>query len=71
MSPTISEIEDKLNRYYSIDYMLYISYLIGIKKLGYRVFRNSNGIHKVVKNTDSLAYLKKMFGMEDWSEQRF
>lgn len=43
-------IEEELNRLYQFEMDKYISECNKWKKLGYKIYRNSEGIHKVVAN---------------------
>lgn len=43
-------IEEELDRLYKFDMDKYISECNKWKKLGYKIYRNSEGIHKVIVN---------------------
>lgn len=47
MAPTIEDIQNTLNRLYWSDPERYMEHLNMVKGLGYRIFRNSKGQHKV------------------------
>lgn len=47
MAPTIQEMENRLNQLYWTDSEAYLRQLEMIKGMGFRVFRNSKGKHKV------------------------
>ena len=44
---TISEMQEKLNKLYWTDITGYSEFLMKVKNAGYKVLRNSKGIHKV------------------------
>lgn len=52
-APTISDIEKRLDKLYVTDLKTYIEDVKTIKDLGYRVFKNSNGKHKVKLNEEN------------------
>ena len=54
MSPTINDIEERLNKLYWTDSEKYLSYLDMIKGMGYKVLRNSKGNHKVQSDISSM-----------------
>jgi len=56
---TTSDIEHKLNYLYSHGFNEYSEHLEMVKELGYKVFRNSKGEHKIQLGSD---YLKEAFG---------
>lgn len=56
---TTSDIEHKLNYLYAHGSVEYSEHLETVKELGYRVFRNSKGEHKIQLGSD---YLKEAFG---------
>ena len=47
-SPSIKDAEMKLDVLYATDLKQYIEHCKTIKELGYKVFRNGNGKHKLV-----------------------
>lgn len=47
MAPTIEDIEKRLNHLYQTNPKEYIEHLNMIKGLGYKIYRNPKGIHKV------------------------
>jgi hypothetical protein len=47
MPPTIEEIQNRLNKLYWTDSVKYMEHLNMIKGMGYKVYRNPKGIHKV------------------------
>ena len=53
MAPTINEIEARLNRLYWTDNKAYVEHLNMVKGMGYKVFRNSKGTHKVQMDMSS------------------
>lgn len=52
MDMTTIEIKEKLDKLYWSDIQGYLTYLNNVKNAGYRVYRNSKGIHKVEVNMD-------------------
>ena len=58
-SPSIKDAEMKLDVLYATDLKQYIEHCKTIKELGYKVFRNGNGKHKLVFDKDALS---SMFG---------
>lgn len=59
MQPSNDEIVNKLNILYATDKEKYEEHVETLKGVGYRIFRNSNGKHKVDYNT---SYFQEMFG---------
>ena len=53
MPPTIEQIQNDLNRLYLSDPVQYKERLETIKGIGYKVFRNSKGQHRVQMNMSS------------------
>lgn len=53
MAPTIEEMEKNLDRLYWTDTNEYLKRLEVIKGLGYKVLRNSKGIHKIQMDMSS------------------
>ena len=51
--PTISDIEKRLDKLYATDLRAYIEDVKTIKGLGYKVFKNGNGKHKVRLNEEN------------------
>ena len=47
MAPTIEDIQNRLNTLYCTDPKEYMEHLNMLKGIGYRIFRNSKGKHKV------------------------
>ena len=47
MTPTIEEMENKLNKLYWTNSSEYMKHLNMIKGMGYKVYRNSQGLHKI------------------------
>ena len=65
-APTIEDIQNTLTRLYQSSPLKYQEYLHTIKGIGYKVWRNSKGEHKVslfAPNDDPVDYLKNIFGM--------
>lgn len=58
-APTISDIEKKLDKLYATDLKAYIEHIKTVKGVGYKVFRNGRGHHRVKYNED---YLKNFIG---------
>ena len=65
MMPTDEEIVNKLNNLYATDKEEYEKHVETLKGVGYRIFRNSDGKHKVGYNN---SYFQEMFGgaFKDW-----
>ena len=59
MVPTMEEIIEDLNRRYFADPDGYVERVEMFKGMGYKIYRNSAGKHKVQLNND---YLKEAFG---------
>lgn len=57
--PDIKTIEEDLNRRYFQDPKEYLERVETLKGVGYKIFRNSKGQHKVEYNNE---YFKEMFG---------
>ena len=53
MGPTTSELEENLNRLYWTNSAEYLKRLEVIKGMGYKVYRNSKGNHKVKMDMSS------------------
>ena len=53
MPPTIEQIQNDLNRLYLSDPVQYKERLETIKGIGYKVFRNSKGQHRVQMDMSS------------------
>ena len=53
MPPTIEQIQNDLNRLYLSNPVQYKERLETIKGIGYKVFRNSKGQHRVQMNMSS------------------
>ena len=58
--PTTTEIEQSLNELYFKFPLKYQEYLAQVKSSGYKVMRNSKGIHKV--STDAKQDFSNIFG---------
>lgn len=61
--PDIKTIEEDLNRRYFQDPKEYLERVEILKGVGYKIFRNSKGQHKVEYNNE---YFKEMFGEDGW-----
>ena len=59
MPPTDEEIVAKLNMLYSSDKEQYEEHVETLKGIGYKIYRNSEGKHKVEYNNQ---YFAEMFG---------
>ena len=59
VAPTIHDIEKKLDKLYTTDLGQYIEHVKTIKGVGYKVFRNENGRHRVKYDEEAL---KGFFG---------
>lgn len=57
--PDIKTIEEDLNRRYIQDQKEYAKRVETLKGVGYKIFRNSKGQHRVEYNND---YFNEMFG---------
>lgn len=61
--PTIKDIEINLNTLYSRNDSSYAERLELVKTLGYRVLRNSQGLHKIEIRNDSIKnFFNGIFG---------
>ena len=61
----IKAIEDELNRLYEYEIDKYLDECNVLKKMGFKIYRNSDGIHKVVKpvkNSDVRDFINGIFG---------
>ena len=58
----VDTIANELNRLYQFDVDKYVSECNKWKKLGYRIYRNSEGQHKVVEPPKNMY--TQMFGSE-------
>lgn len=52
-TPTINDIEKRLDKLYATDLRAYIEDVKIIKGLGYKVFKNGNDKHKVKFNEEN------------------
>lgn len=57
--PTLKEMQNRLDNFYRTDSKEYIEHVEMFKGLGYRVFRNKDGIHKLQINE---KHLEEFFG---------
>ena len=58
-APTNQEIQNRLDTLFKGDRDKYLEHVETLKGVGYRVFRNSEGKHKVEYNTQ---YFQQVFG---------
>lgn len=59
MVPTIVDIQNKLNSLYFTDRDRYLEHIEMFKGMGYRIFRNPAGNHKIQMDN---SYLDEAFG---------
>lgn len=59
MNKSIEQMQQNLNLYYKNDLEKYNRELNDIKNIGFRIFRNQNGDHKIQKNEN---YIYEVFG---------
>lgn len=61
----IKAIEDELNRLYEYEIDKYLDECNVLKKMGFKIYRNSDGVHKVVKSvrdSDVRNFMNSIFG---------
>ena len=61
----IKTIQDELDRLYEFEIDKYVDECNQLKKMGFKIYRNNDGIHKVVKsvkNSDVRDFMNNLFG---------